>query len=250
MTRHALAWLTLAAVFAAALGGCATTGEGDGGSTVRYVPVASSRAVEVVTARPVEEPAPSEPGLEPDDALEEMTEAPRRARPEKPEGADAGSAEVRGRGHLDRVAPAVRWRGLELHRRLAAEGIHVRFIFGYTPYSKRKHKGPGGWASWHMFGLAFDLNLEGRASMADAKRHFRDDADIWARVGEVARELGLVWGGSWRSSYDPFHFEWHPGDDAVINKRDLARFLRVAGKRGLNCAAVWRLYPDGDSPKM
>ncbi|MCA9518292.1 MAG: M15 family metallopeptidase, partial [Myxococcales bacterium] len=89
-----------------------------------------------------------------------------------------------------------------------------------------------------------------RSFMGDAKKHFAEDAEIWARIGAVAQELGLVWGGSWRSSYDPFHFEWHPGDDAVINKQDLARFLRAAGKRGKDVEAVWRLYGDDTPPEM
>lgn len=138
--------------------------------------------------------------------------------------------------------PAMRKAAAELVRRLAAEGIAVKLIFGYTPYSPRKRTGPGGWASWHEFGLAFDLNLTHRKSLGDAKKHFVDDDATWRRIGAVAAEVGLVWGGSWRTTYDPFHFEWHPGHDSVINKDDLRQLLKLAGKRGKNYQRTWGLF--------
>jgi len=141
--------------------------------------------------------------------------------------------------------PIMRDRALQLVERLHAEGIHVKLLMGYTPYVARKKTGPGGWASWHEFGLAFDLNLAKRKGLADAKKHFDQDARTWKRIGAIAEELGLVWGGSWRTTYDPFHFEWHPGHDSVINKDDLRSFLKLAGKQGRHYQRVWSLFEDG-----
>ncbi|MCC6619972.1 MAG: M15 family metallopeptidase [Deltaproteobacteria bacterium] len=142
--------------------------------------------------------------------------------------------------------PIMRDLAVQLVERLRAEGIHVKLLMGYTPYVARKKTGPGGWASWHEFGLAFDLNLAKRKSLADAKKHFAQDERTWKRIGAIAEELGLVWGGGWRSTYDPFHFEWHPGHDSVINKDDLKSFLKLAGKKGRHYQKVWTLFDAAD----
>jgi hypothetical protein len=133
-----------------------------------------------------------------------------------------------------------------LHERALAAGIPFRIIFGYTPYQHRSRPGPGGMATWHQFGLAFDILIADRRDIGDGKRHFRQDDADWQRLGAIAQEIGLIWGGAWRSSYDPFHFEWHPGDDSVISRTDLARFLALSGKAGRDYREVWTLYPVPD----
>lgn len=143
---------------------------------------------------------------------------------------------------LEPVHPTLRDKVLELHRRAAARGIAFRVVHGYARYERRTKMGPGGMANWHQFGLAADILLDTRRDLGDARRHFDEDGPRWQELGALAAELGLVWGGIWRS-YDPFHLEWHPGDDAVISASDLARFLRLAGPDAVNYRAVWSLYP-------
>lgn len=148
-----------------------------------------------------------------------------------------------GKKHLEKLHPEIRRLALELYRRAVAAGVPFRIIHGYAPYKPRKVMGPGGMANWHQFGLAFDVLIKDRRDIGDGKRHFADDDADWKVLGEIAIELGLVWGGVWKSSYDPFHFEWHPGDDPVINPQDLKRLLGKAGPEGKNVEAVWELYP-------
>lgn len=221
----------VSAVVALALAACAgrpvRTDGGSGGSVVEIVLLEPAPAADRAADAPPPDTAPevAPPPLEPAAAALDP------------------SAAVPGESHLRGLHPALAERAVALVRALAADGIAVKIIFGYTPYTPRKRSGPGGWSSWHEFGLAFDLNLEPYKSLGAARARFADDAPRWARIGAVASDLGLVWGGAWRSSYDPFHFEWHPGADPVINKQDLAAFLRLAGKRGREYQRVWSLYP-------
>lgn len=231
--RGVLRALVMVMLFAS---GCVTTqGASSGGSVIEIIEVDAPEGELVAHVRPVDTVAPdADVEVEPDVEVDpEEDEEPELTPPPK--------------GHvLEGLHPELKKRGLALLERLHAEGIHVKLLMGYTPYKKRTRIGPGGWANWHEFGLAFDLNLTKRKSLSDAKAHFDADAKVWARVGAIALELGLVWGGSWRSSYDPFHFEWHPGADAVINKQDLAAMLRLTGKNGKKYQRAWALY---DSPE-
>ena len=49
--------------------------------------------------------------------------------------------------------------------------------------------------------LAFDV-------CKNVKGHEYDDADFFARVGAVGKELGFSWGGDWKAFPDRPHFQW------------------------------------------
>lgn len=53
-------------------------------------------------------------------------------------------------------------------------------------------------------GLAFDIckNVSG---------HAYDDADFFARCGQIGKQVGFSWGGDWRSFPDRPHFQWDGG---------------------------------------
>ena len=147
-----------------------------------------------------------------------------------------------GARHLAELHPHLQELARELHRRAVEAGVPFRVVFGYTPYERRSRPGLGGMATWHQFGLAFDVLIADRRDIGDGRKHFASDDPAWKKLGALAQELGLTWGGIWKN-YDPFHFEWHPGDDATISVADLRRFLALAGPAGKDYRAVWQLYP-------
>ena len=67
--------------------------------------------------------------------------------------------------------------------------------------------------SWHNFGLAFDVVplLNGKAVW---------NSPFWGRIGELGKNVGLLWGGDFTSLKDLPHFEFHPNLDlAEANRR-------------------------------
>jgi len=84
--------------------------------------------------------------------------------------------------------------------------------------------------SMHCWGLAFDIQLfdkDGKYMTLKGKNAAKEKV-FYERVGKIGRELGLIWGGNWKTPYDPSHFQFD------IDNR--------LGIKGPSAAAIRRLY--------
>lgn len=76
------------------------------------------------------------------------------------------------------------------------------FAIGRTkPGKKVTNAKPG--QSWHNFGLAFDV-----VPLVNGKPIW--DSPFWERIGALGKQVGLTWGGDFKSFKDTPHFEFHP----------------------------------------
>jgi peptidoglycan L-alanyl-D-glutamate endopeptidase CwlK len=95
-------------------------------------------------------------------------------------------------------------------------GICAKVIAGLRTYMEQDklyaqgRSGPGkivtqakGGQSIHNFGLAFDVGV----FSADGKTYYGESPD-YKTLGHIGKELGLVWGGDWKSFVDEPHFEY------------------------------------------
>lgn len=137
----------------------------------------------------------------------------------------------------------------QLVARSAAAGVPITLISGYRRFDPHGAKAKAGKASWHNFGLAIDVNLRGRKSMADALAHYDRDKHKWAKVGRIGQDLGLTWGAPWARA-EIFHFEWHPGAPAAIRKDTLDSLLADAGKDGKGFKKTWHRFGGVDAPAV
>jgi peptidoglycan L-alanyl-D-glutamate endopeptidase CwlK len=92
-------------------------------------------------------------------------------------------------------------------------GIAMKIIAGTRTYAEQEalyaqgRTAPGvivtnasaGYSN-HNFGIAFDVGI----FHGDL---YLDDSPLYGRVGQVGRELGLEWGGDWKSFPDEPHFQ-------------------------------------------
>lgn len=62
-----------------------------------------------------------------------------------------------------------------------------------------------GGLSYHNYGLAFDCVplVEGKAAW--------NRLDLFARLGQIGKAVGLEWGGDWPRLKDYVHFQWTGG---------------------------------------
>ena len=82
-------------------------------------------------------------------------------------------------------------------------------------YAKGRTRTPEGWVvtergkvvtraqpgqSAHNFGAAFDIAFKGHDP-------YPEDEALWATVGSIGEQVGLIWGGRWRGMVDRPHFE-------------------------------------------
>jgi peptidoglycan L-alanyl-D-glutamate endopeptidase CwlK len=142
---------------------------------------------------------------------------------------------------LDRVHPLLASRVKNVIRILACQGLYfgafmglrtweeqdALYAQGRTKPGKRVTKAPGG-SSWHNFGLAVDLVEDGDPEKAGIQWSWAKNAD-YLKIGAVAKQYGLEWGGWWKSIVDYPHVE-------------------LTG--GLTLAQARELYTAGGLPKV
>jgi peptidoglycan LD-endopeptidase CwlK len=112
---------------------------------------------------------------------------------------------------------------------MAKHGITVKIIGGTRTYKEQnalyaKGRGiPGrkvtnarGGYSWHNFGIAWDIGL------FDAAGRYLEESPRYAECGKIGADLGLVWGGSWKSFPDEPHFQLNLGLDMAACRARVA----------------------------
>lgn len=134
------------------------------------------------------------------------------------------------------LLPEVRPYARALVQQASLGGIRIRIISGLRTYEEQDAlyaqgrttrgkivtKARGGHSN-HNFGVAFDVGVFDGAQ-------YLPDSPKYKAVGVLGVELGLEWGGNWKTIVDQPHFQLRPAWAADLAERDmLARFRsRVA----------------------
>lgn len=111
-------------------------------------------------------------------------------------------------------------------------GITIKIISGTRSYDEQAklyaqgrtepgkrvtNAGPG--YSNHNFGLAFDIGVF-------SGNRYLEESPAYKAVGALGIELGLEWGGNWRSLQDEPHFQLRPQWAASLAESDMLAELR------------------------
>jgi peptidoglycan L-alanyl-D-glutamate endopeptidase CwlK len=120
----------------------------------------------------------------------------------------------------------------------AADGITIKVISGLRTYDEQNdlyaqgRTKPGGIVtnarggfSNHNFGIAFDVGVfEGS--------QYLDESPKYKAVGVLGMDLGLEWGGNWKSIQDEPHFQLRPKWAGDLSERDMLAELRSRKESG------------------
>lgn len=130
------------------------------------------------------------------------------------------------------LLPEVRPLARALVHKADLAGIRIKIISGFRSYEEqdalyaqgRTAPGPivtnvkGGYSN-HNFGIAFDIGV------FEGNRYFGDSPKYKA-VGVIGMDLGLEWGGSWKTIIDQPHFQLRPSWAQDMNERQMLAALR------------------------
>lgn len=149
------------------------------------------------------------------------------------EAVDARSEKV-----IATLLPEVRPMARALVQKAAAAGITIRIISGLRTYAEQDalyaqgRTAPGnvvtnarGGFSNHNFGIAFDIGVfEGNRYLGDSPKY--------RAVGVLGMDLGLEWGGSWKTIVDQPHYQLRPAWAAGLAERQMLAELRARTASG------------------
>lgn len=118
-------------------------------------------------------------------------------------------------------------------------GIKIKVISGYRSYEEQDAlyaqgrttpgkivtKAPAGYSN-HNFGIAFDIGVfEGNKYLGESPKY--------KAVGALGMEIGLEWGGNWKSMTDEPHFQLRPEWANELTEKQMLAALRDRVKNGL-----------------
>lgn len=130
------------------------------------------------------------------------------------------------------LLPEVQPYARALVTKAAANGITIKVISGLRTYAEqddlyaqgRTKSGQivtnarAGYSN-HNFGIAFDIGVfEGS--------RYLDESPKYKAVGVLGMDLGLEWGGNWKTIQDEPHFQLRPNWASDLSERDMLAELR------------------------
>jgi peptidoglycan L-alanyl-D-glutamate endopeptidase CwlK len=151
--------------------------------------------------------------------------------------------DARSEGVIATLHPRVQGYGRALVKKAAGVGITIKVISGTRTYAEqdalyaqgRTKPGPkvtnarAGFSN-HNFGIAFDVGVFEGAS-------YKGESPKYKAVGALGVELGLEWGGNWRSLQDEPHFQLRPGWAEGMAERNMLATLRSRKQAGKDAYA-------------
>jgi peptidoglycan LD-endopeptidase CwlK len=157
--------------------------------------------------------------------------------PENPPTPDIAHVDPRSEKTIATLRPQVQPIARALVQKAAVSGICIKIICGLRTYAEQDalyaqgRTSPGnivtrakGGYSNHNFGIAFDVGVfEGNKYLSDSPKY--------KAVGVLGSDLGLEWGGNWKTISDQPHFQLRPGWASDMKESEMLAELRnrVAG---------------------
>ena len=140
---------------------------------------------------------------------------------------------------LPEVQPLAR----ALIQKAAIAGIKIKIISGLRSFAEQNElyaqgrdkpgkivtKARGGYSN-HNFGLAFDIGVfEGANYLQESVKY--------KAVGAIGLDIGLEWGGNWKTVVDQPHFQLRPAWALDLGERDMLAELRQRTANGVSAFA-------------
>jgi len=151
---------------------------------------------------------------------------------------DISLVDPRSEKNISTLLPEVRPIARTLVQKAALANIRIKIISGFRTYAEQNalyaqgRTAPGeivtnakGGYSNHNFGIAFDVGVfEGNSYLGDSPKY--------KAVGAIGMDLGLEWGGNWKTIVDQPHFQLRPAWAAGLPEKQMLAELRSRVESG------------------
>jgi peptidoglycan L-alanyl-D-glutamate endopeptidase CwlK len=151
---------------------------------------------------------------------------------------DGKTADPRSEGNIATLHARVRPFARALIEKAAGVGITIKVISAMRTFAEQDAifaqgrtkpgkivSGARGGFSNHNFGIAFDVGVFEGSS-------YLDESPKYKVVGAFGSDLGLEWGGNWKTIVDEPHFQLRPGWAKDMKERDMLAELRARKAAG------------------
>ncbi|VVP66413.1 hypothetical protein PS918_00370 [Pseudomonas fluorescens] len=149
----------------------------------------------------------------------------------------------RSKKNIESLLPQVRPYAVALIQKAALNGIKIKIISGHRTYAEQdalyakgrpdnppKVTNAKGGQSNHNFGIAFDIGIfEGTEYLGSSPKY--------KAIGVLGTDLGLDWGGNWKSFKDAPHFQLRPEWANGMLEKDMLAELRKRKENGQDAFA-------------
>lgn len=149
----------------------------------------------------------------------------------------------RSENNIATLQPEVQPIARALIEKAALSGIRIKVISGLRTFAEQDalyaqgRTTPGakvtnarGGYSNHNFGIAFDVGVfEGNK--------YLDDSPKYKAVGALGMDLGLEWGGNWKTIADQPHFQLRPAWASNLGEKEMLAELRTRAAEGVSAFA-------------
>ena len=160
-------------------------------------------------------------------------------------------ADSRSEGNIATLHPRVRPFARALIEKAVGQGIIIKvtsatrsfaeqdelFAQGRTKPGDKVTNARGGFSN-HNFGIAIDVTIfKGSSDPENAKTPVFE-SPLYKAVGALGTDLGLEWGGNWKTIVDEPHFQLRPGWAADMSEPEMLTELRSRKQSGKDIYAA------------
>lgn len=134
------------------------------------------------------------------------------------------TADSRSEGNIVTLHPRVRPFARALIEKSVGQGIIIKVTSGTRSFAEQDDlfaqgrtkpgsivtKARGGFSN-HNFGIAFDVTIFKGSSDPESAKSPVFESPLYKVIGALGTDLGLEWGGNWKTIVDEPHFQLRPG---------------------------------------
>jgi peptidoglycan L-alanyl-D-glutamate endopeptidase CwlK len=165
--------------------------------------------------------------------------------PDAPKGNTSGvtgagkTADLRSEKNIATLHSRVQPYARALIEQAAGQGIVIKVISGMRSFAEQDElfaqgrTKPGkivtnarGGRSNHNFGIAFDVGVFKGSTDPEKAKTYVPDSPLYKVVGSIGMNLGLEWGGNWKTIVDQPHHQLRPDWAGNIPEKDMLAELR------------------------